>query len=250
MTIQSGVGARFLVDEYNLSGGVGSLQRLYMEVGQFVTTTVQDGGMRRTPTTRHGAIDFQAFFDDAAGGTHPVLSTVPTADRIVSYLHRATRGAPAWAEVAKQTSYVPGLGPNGELKIDVATVANGYGLELGHTLTAGVENSTGTESLAGVDDTETAASTSFGLQAFLHVTAFTGTSVDIVIQDSDDDAATDPYVDLTGGSFTTVSAVGSERIQTGRAQTVKRWLRVDLSGTYSDLDFTVVVIRNPTTVNF
>ena len=70
----------------------------------------------------------------------------------------ATRGAPAWSEVAKQTSYAPTVAATGELRIDVATIANGYGLELGHTLTAGIENSTGTEALAGVDDTETAAS--------------------------------------------------------------------------------------------
>jgi len=252
MTITSGVGGRFFLDAIDLSGNVGMLTRMLMEAGQQNTTTVQDEGIARTPTLRHGAMDWRGYFDDDAdaGGPHAALSSLPTTDRQASYFHRATLGAPAWAMIAKQASHALDRSSSGELHVDVATVANGFGLELGHSLTAGKQNSTGAENLTGFDDTEVAADTNFGLQAFLHVFAFTGTSVDIQIQDSDDDGSVDPYVDLTGGSFTTVTAVGTERIATGRTQAVKRWLRVELAGTYSNLDFAVVVVRNPVAVQF
>jgi len=247
MAITSGVGGRFFLDAVDLSGNAGMLNRLMMEAGQQNTTTIQDGAMARTATLRHGALDWRGYFDDA--GPHAALSSLPATDRQVSYYHRATLGAPVWAMIAKQVTHSQDVN-NGELHVDVTTIANNYGLELGHSLTAGKQNSTGAENLTGYDDTEVAADTNFGLQAFLHVFTFAGTSVDIQIQDSDDDGSVDPYADVTGGSFTTVTATGTERIATGRTQAVKRWLRIELSGTYTNLDFAVSVIRNDTAVSF
>ena len=247
MAATSGIGGRFFLDAVDLSGNVGMLNRMSMNVGQQNTTTIQDEAMARTPTIRDGAMDWRGYFDDA--GPHAALSTIPSTDRQAGYFHRATLGAPAWVMIAKQVSHSQDV-TNGELHVDVSTVANSYGLELGHSLAAGKQNSTGAENLTGFDDTEVAADTNFGLQAYLWVFAFTGTSVDIQIQDSDDDGSVDPYADVTGASFTTVTGTGTERIQTGRTQAVKRWLRVELTGTYSNLDFAVAVVRNEVSTVF
>jgi len=250
MTITSGVGGRLFVDEHNISGSTATMRRLMMDLGVQNTTTIQDEATRRTPTIRHGAIDVTALWDTDAGQAEPVLRTLPNADRALSYHHRATRGAPAWFMIGKQITYSPNVANTKDLTIDVQAVANNYGLELGRSLTAGEETIGAAGGLTGVDDLQAVGSTDFGLQAILHVTAFTGTSVDIAIQDSDDDGSGDPYADVTGATFTTVSAVGSERIATGATENVKRWLRAELSGTFTSVTFAVAVNRNPVAVVF
>jgi hypothetical protein len=98
-----------------------------------------------------------------------------------------------------------------------------------------------------------AASTTFGLQAYLHVFAFTGTDVTIKLQESSDNAATDAYADVTGGGFTAVtSAPFSQRIATSSVQTVKRYLRpVFIStGGFTALDFAIQVVKNSVAPNF
>lgn len=244
MAIASGIGARMFVGSTDLSGNVGQLTRMTQDQAQFDVTTISDEAFRRVGLVRHGMIDWRGFFDDNSdSGTspHDTLRALPTTDIVATYLHRATRGAPAWSCVAKQVTHTLDRAQAGELYVDVNTVANGWGLELGDALTAGAENATGAANLAGVDN---GAATSEGLSAYLHVLAFTGTSVDIDIQQSSDDGSGDAYADLV--SFTTVTGVGSERIATAFGVTVEQWLRVQLSGTFSNLDFVVTVHRNTT----
>jgi hypothetical protein len=54
---------------------------------------------------------------------------------------------------------------------------------------------------AGVSST-TGAATTFGVSAYLQVTAFTGTDATITLHSSSDDGATDAYSAITGGAFT------------------------------------------------
>ena len=95
-----------------------------------------------------------------------------------------------------------------------------------------------------------AASTSFGAQFYLHVTAFTGTDVTIKIQDSADDSS---FTDLTAGAFTSVtSGPQSQRIQTARNATVRRYLRVATAttGGFTSVSFVVTAVKNTVTVNY
>ena len=114
----------------------------------------------------------------------------------------------------------------------------------------GVEDATGLTWT--VNGTASIASGSgFGLQAYLHVFAFTGTSATIKLQHSADDAAADAYSDITGGAFTQVTAAPtSERIQTARDLAVDRYLRVVTTGTFTELVFAVSVAVNKTEVTF
>lgn len=250
MAIESGLGARLLVDEFNVSGSTASIGGVRMTMAQIDRTTIDLSAMARLNGKRSGGFDVTSLFDDAAGGSHPVLSTMPTTDRQVSYLHDADRGAAAFACLAKQTLFVPNRTTEGALEIGTSVEANATGVEGGRSLTAGVENSTGAENLTGVDELGAAGSTNFGLQAYLHVISFTGTSVTVTIQDSDDDGSGDAYAAVTGAAFTAASAVGTERIATGRTENVKRWLRLNLAGTYSDVDLAVVVVRNHVSTPF
>lgn len=245
MTVSSGVGGRGFLDEYNLSDNVTSIARLEASSDQLVKTVLSDEAQRRLPGRNQGFLQLMSNFDDATGKSHDALTDFPasSANRILTYLHRATRGAVGISIYGLQQQLAYVVSENGDLNLNASLVGNGFGLEMGHTLTAGLETSTGAESLAGVDDGAGAA-TDFGLQAYLHVTAFTGTSVDISIEDSDDNGSGDAYAAVPGAAFTTVTGPTFERIQTSRTTNVKEWLRVDLSGTYTNLALVVVVIPN------
>ncbi len=91
-----------------------------------------------------------------------------------------------------------------------------------------------------VDD---GSSSAFGLQAYLQVTAFTGTDVTVKLQDS-----TDNWADLSGAAFAATTAAGtSQRIATSNAATVNRYLRVALttSAGFTSATIAVAYNRNP-----
>src|SRR6266540_1571321 len=88
------------------------------------------------------------------------------------------------------------------------------------------------------------ASSAFGLQAYLQVFAFTGTSVTVKLQESSDNAVGDPYADVVGGAFTAATGITSQRIETTRSLTVKRYLRVVTTGVFSNAVFAVMVAKN------
>jgi hypothetical protein len=92
-------------------------------------------------------------------------------------------------------------------------------------------------------------STLFGLQAYVQVFSFTGTSCTITIQESSDNGA-DTYANVTGGAFTAATGRTTQRIQTSRTQTIERYLKVTTSGTFSECTFVVLVNRNPVAVNY
>jgi hypothetical protein len=93
---------------------------------------------------------------------------------------------------------------------------------------------------------DTAASASFGGQAYLQVFApFTGTDVTVKIQDSADNAT---FADVAGFSFTQITggAPSAERIALGNTATLRRYLRATTvtTGGFSSLAFSVNVIKN------
>lgn len=402
MAKASGLGARLFVDGFNISGDVGSIGGLTGSAAELDVTGIDKAAKERLLGLRDGGIEFSAFWNPgpAADAAHAVLKTLPTADRVVTYAHRALLGAPAASMVGKQMNYDAERAQDGALAVDVQALANGYGREWGTLLTAGTEvatnsltgqsagfeggigtwaaltNSsvaysteqarTGTGSLAiaavaggdasarhiisstsgfpatpgrsyllqgwlraatsartvrmrvswydsggflvsattsgdVTDSTSTwtlstsvvvapataafaqigvvvtaaggaaevhyvddvsfipqpagldlgTGSTAFGLQAYLHVTAFTGTDATVTLQGSSDDAA-DAYANITGGAFTSVSAIGSQRIQTARDLTVERYIRpvVTTTGGFSALSYVVSVVRNDVAVVF
>jgi hypothetical protein len=176
-----------------------------------------------------------------------VLRTLPLTDRTLSVALAATLGADAASLVAKQGNYDGTRAADGMLTMAVQAMANGFGLEWGRLLTAGKRTDSTATNGTGVDST---ASTAFGLQAYLHIFAFTGTSVTVKLQESSDNGGTDPYADVVGGAFTAAAAIGTQRIQTARNQTVKRWLRVVTTGTFSNVIFSVSVAKNEVSVTF
>lgn len=243
----SGLGDNLYVAGYNLSGDIGSLSRIGGGPATLETTGIDKSAHERIGGRRDGAIEYMAFFNDATGQAHPRLSTLPTADAITSYFRGTTLGNPAASCVAKQINYDGTRAADGAFTFTVSAQSNGYGIEWGRMLTAGRRQDTSATNGTSVDFT---AASSFGLQAYLHVFSFTGTSCTVKIQESSDNGAGDAFADVTGGAFSAATGVTSERIATASGLSVERYLRVVTTGTFSECTFAVQVTRNDTAVVF
>lgn len=248
MAKQSGLGDNLYVAGYDLSGDIGSLGRIGGGPAALEVTGIDKSGFERIGGLRDGAIEFTAWFNPTTDRAHDRFSTLPTTDQIVTYARGTALGGQAAAMVAKQVNYDGNRGDDGAFTLEVQALANGYGLEWGRQLTAGKRTDSSATNGSSVDFGS--GSTAFGLQAWLHVFAFTGTSVTVKLQESSDDGSGDAFADVTGGGFTAATGVTSQRIETARGQTVERYLRVVTTGTFSDAVFAVMVARNDTSVVF
>lgn len=246
MAKRSGLGSVLYYDGYDLSGDKQAFN-IASPMAPIDVTPINKSAVERIGGRRDGSMSSVSFFNPATGQAHDVESALLLTDRIYTIGLGATIGSPAAMLVAKQIGYDPTRTAEGELTFSLEAQGNGYGLEWGELLTAGTRTDTGATNGASLD---LAASTAFGAQFYLHVTAFTGTDVTIKIQDSADDAS---FADLTAGAFTSVTAgPQSQRIQTARNATVRRYLRVATvtTGGFTSVSFVVSAMKNTFTVNY
>lgn len=245
MAKQSGLGDNLYVAGYDLSGDIGSLDTISGGFDTIDDTAIDKYGMERLMGIRSGEIKYTAFFNDAIGQSHPRLKLLPTADQITTYCRGTTLGKPAASLNAKQINYDGKRTNKGELTFEIDAQSNTTSLEWCTQLTAGKRTDGSASNGTGVDFS---ASSAFGIAAYLHVFAFTGTSVTVKIQESSDDAVGDAYADVVGGAFTAATGVTSQRIQTATNLSVERWLRVVTTGVFSNAIFSVSVCRYLTAV--
>jgi hypothetical protein len=240
MTKASGLGDNLYLGGYNLSGDVGSLEKVSGGVAILDVTGINKAAMERIGGLRDGGIDFTAFFNPSAGQEHARLSTLPTTDVSLMYCRGTTLGNPAACLVAKQVNYDITRAADGMLTCKVSAVANAFGLEWAELLTAGVRTDTAATNGASIDG---AAATSFGWQAYLQAFTLTGTSCTVTIQDSADNAA---FANVTDGAFTAFTVAGAQRIASSSSTaTLRRYVRVVTSAS-----FAVTIVRNSVAVTF
>jgi hypothetical protein len=242
MPKQSGLGNNLYIDEYDLSGDAGSIQQLACPMEVQVVTGIRKFAPERIGLRHDGLINVGTFFNKdntaSAEGAHTILKGRPTTDRIVTYAIGTSIGSPAASLVTKQVTYDGNREANGAFTFSVNSQANGYGLEWGELLTAGLRTDTTATNGTSRDFT---ASTSFGWAAYLHMQAFTGTNVTVTIQDSADKSA---WANLSGGGFTQLTARGKERIESATATaTVRRYVRAITSGTFTSVTFSVNFVK-------
>lgn len=242
MAKQVGLGDNFYLDNYNVSGDVGSIESISGGPTPEDMTGIDKFAFERQGTLRDGSMKWRSFFNPAVGASHEKFAQIPTVDVMASYFRGTAIGNPAASMIAKQSTYAATRGVDASLAFDVEALGNGYGLEWGLQLTPGVRTDTVATNGTGLDN---GASTAFGLQAYLHVFAFAGTSVIVKLQDSPDNAA---WSDVANGTFGAIAAAGSGiRIATPNNQSVARWLRVITgAGTFTSIAYAVNVVRNAT----
>ena len=248
MAKQSGLGDRLFYNGYNLSNDIKAVTRIAAPSALLERTGIDKSAHERGYGLADGEISFDSYFNDAAGKAHPVLR-VAGSGVLVTYFRGAALGSPAASLVAHKVNFAMPRSADGDLLQNVQALAgSGYPLEWGKQLTAGPANATGAANTTGVDfgDDIRATSSAFGLAAYLHVFAFTGTDATITIQESSDDASADAYAGVTGGAFTQITTGPvTERIETSLTQTVEQYLRLAIttSAGFSNLDYAVMIIR-------
>lgn len=235
---QSGLGDRFLVGGYNLSGDVGSIQRVAGGPAALDLTDITQSGYGRAGGLRTGGMDWSCWFDKQAGQSHLVLGALPRTDVAVTYLRGSGIGRPAASCIGKQIDYSGARAQDGSFPLSCSVESNGYGLEWGNQLSSGIQTDTTGTNGASYDGL---AATAFGGQFYLHVLALTGTNVVVKIQDSANNSV---WADLSGAAFTSATGIGSERITISNAATVRQYLRVVTSGTFTSATFVVNGVRN------
>ncbi len=248
MAKQSGLGDQLYLSGYDLSGDVGSINTISGSFETLDVTSIDKSAFERLAGKRTGTLEFSTFFnDDTIGDSeHTALKGLPNTDVIATY-HRGTAlGAPAVGCIGKQVNYDWSRGNDGGLTSSVQILSNGYGLEWGVAGTAGKRTDTSATSPAtGIDTT---ASASFGAQAYLQVFAFTGTSVTVKIQDSADNSS---FADISPSlTFAAATAKGAQRVSVANGTTLRRYLRVVTTGTFSNAVFAVVIVKNTAAVTF
>jgi hypothetical protein len=234
---QSGLGSRFLVGGYDLSGNIQALDSVKCGTVLLPGTDITQEAQARIPSLRDGSLGFTVFFD--AGNAHPVLSALPVADELMTaLLPPLSVGSTAACLNAKQIGYDGDRGTDGSLMLKVAGQGSGYALEWGAQLTPGLRTDTADTDGTALDN---GAATDFGAQGYLQLTAFTGTSVTVEVEHSADDATWSSLIAFTAQT----AAPATQRLAVANTATVDRYLRVITSGTFTSATFAVVVNRNP-----
>jgi hypothetical protein len=242
----SGLGDNFYLAGYDMSGDIGSIS-LSGGPATLDVTGIDKSAHERIGGLRTGSMSWKAFFNAGLGLTHDKLAALPTADVHCMYMRGTTLGNPAACQVSKQINYDGTRGDSGEFTFSVEAQCNGFGLEWGQQLTAGKRTDTAATLGTSIDTTASAA---FGAQAYLQAFSLTGTDVTVKVQDSADNIT---FADVTGLSFTQLTAgPATERLATTSAATIRRYLRAVTvtTGGFSSLTFSVVVVKNATTVAF
>jgi hypothetical protein len=241
---QAGLGDNLYLSGWDLSGDTGSVDTIGCPRGTVDVTGIDKYAFERIYTHRDGTMEYTSFFDDAAGAAHLAHRGLPRTDVTVTYCRGTALGASAACMVGKQVGYDPTRGADGSLTLKVSVPANGYGLEWGRLATAGIRLDTGATNGTAIDN---GAASANGLQAYLHVFAFTGTDATVTIQESADNGGADPFAAVVGGVFAAVTtAPGTQRIATSNTLAVERYLRVvtTTAAGFTVLRFAVVIVRN------
>lgn len=245
MAKETGLGDLMFIGGVDVSGDVGSLGRVGGGNEPLPLTGINKSAYERGGGVRDGSMEYTAWFNST--GIHVTLAALPTTDQVTTYVRGGAVGAPAASIIAKQLNYDGKRGDDGSLVFEVNVVANGFGLLWGESMSAGLRTDGSATNGAGLDN---AASSAFGLEMFVHLTAFTGTSVTVKLQHSNDNGGGDPYVDITGATTTAMSVVGAESAFTATGLTVRQWVRAVTTGTFSNAVFLVNFARNRSATSF
>lgn len=245
MTKQGGLGSALIIGGTDLSGDISSLDTISGGPAPLDVTSIRSSAPERIGGLRNGDLQFTSWFDPAVGASHPVLSALPTADVVSTAIVGPTFavGGPVVSLIGKQLNYDGTRGADGSFSFKVEMQSNGFGLEWGELLTAGFRTDTSATNGTSRDET---AGTLFGAQAYLQLTALTGTDVTVKVQHSTDNTT---FTDLI--AFTQVTTAGSGQ-RVAATGTVNRYVRVATvtTGGFTSATFAVQFTRNLTSVSF
>lgn len=235
MAKQSALGSAFWLGSADLSGDIGAVNTIETARAVLDVTAIDKSAPERIPGLRDGSLAFSSFWNASAGAAHLTLSAMPRTDVIATVGIGAASGAVGQAAaslVAKQINYAPTRGQDGSLIASVSASANGYPLEWGELLTTG-KQTFASGSLNGTSIDLGATDTAFGAAAILHVFSLGSGTPTVTVADSANDS-TFAALSPTSLAFSPTGA-SVERLQTGPTATIRRYVRIQVTGTYTNL---------------
>lgn len=241
MSKQNGLNSRLYLGGDDLSGDI---QSVAISGGPALldVTDITQSAVSRLGGERDGKINIVSYWDPVLA--HPVLSQLPTTDQIVTYATAPAIGAPACSLNGLQINYDGTRGTDGSYTFAVEAQADGFGLEWGVLLTPGMRTDATATAASSANSFDTLASASFGGQAYLHVNAFSGTSVTVAIWDSADNST---FAAVSSFAFTAATTASTQqRISVINTATIRRYVAVATTGTFSSAQFAVQLTKNAT----
>lgn len=236
MSKSTGIGSRFFLGGYDVSGDVGALQGANLTRTVLDVTGLDKSAMERIGGLADGEISYNGFWNVADDALHEAASSLPSTDRHAMYCHGVTVGAAAAALVGKQINFNATRGQDGSLVTAAQAQASaGVPLEWGVLLTTGKQTFASAANGASIDNGGASAS---GAAAYLQVFSVGSGTVEVDVQDSADDAA---FAAITGLEFTGASARAVERLEVSGA--VRQYVRVAVAGTFTNAVIAVAFKR-------
>lgn len=238
MPKESGLGDRLYVGGFDLSGDIGSLGNIGGGPAVLDVTSINVSAFEKIGGLIDGRFEYSAWLNLDSGRAHSRFSTLPGGSQVLTYGRGATLGAPGAGIVGKQIDYAGKRANDGAMSFDISTqVADGFAVEWGEQGTAGLRTDTAATNGPSLDGL---AASAFGLRAYLHVVAFTGTSCTVTVQDSADNAT---FAAVSGAVFTAATGITAQRIATTPTAAVRRYLRVVTAGTFTSVTLHVLLVR-------
>ena len=237
----TGMGSKLFLDGINITGQVGAIDTLAAPLSVGVCTDISQLGFARQGLLRDGLLEFSSTWLNA-DGAHTKLDDLPTVDVSAVVAMPAGVGNIMARLGAKQVNYDMDRPEDGSLNTKVQCVgSDGLGLEYGIQLSAGDEDFTGTAQTASTDN----AVATTGGALFVVCTEFTGTTLDVDLQQSTDDGAGDAFANIDASASLTVTVEGSQRSTIGAAVGVERYVRANISGTFTTATLLIGYTRGP-----
>lgn len=247
----TGLGDNYYVGGYDLSGATNALNKISGTIGQIDVTDITQSGHHRLNGIRDGVIEWTSLFDTSASGAHTALSALPTSDVITTYFRGTAVGNPAASLNSKQVNYDPTRTNTGEITFAVQAVGQGYGIEWGTQLTAGIRTDTAATTgtfydLTGFYPAPVTFPISFGAQAYLQVFSFTGTDATVKIQHCATSGGV--YSDLIAFTQITSTTPQAQRVTVSNTTTVNEFIKITTitTGGFTSLKFAVMMNVNLT----
>ncbi|HSW43158.1 MAG TPA: hypothetical protein VLM76_11675 [Patescibacteria group bacterium] len=247
MSKRTGIGSRLYIDGNDVSGNIGSIGTIAATRALLDQTDITQHAMDRGPGLGDGQMTYLAWWDGTpVTGAHQVLRGLRNRG-IVSICHGVTLGSPVASLLSDQVDYSIARSPDATLAATIDMQASGgVPLEWGVLLTSSGSEPRQTVASAGngsdVDLTDV--STAFGATLYVHVLSLSGTSVTVKVQD----AATLPtYADVAGLTTTAITPAGAptaQRAATGPTATIRRFVRIVTTGTFTNAVIVAAFVRN------
>lgn len=231
MAKQSGLGDNLIIDGFNVSGDVGSIDTIEGARAVQELTGLDKYAKERGLLVSDSKMEFTAYFNPP--GSHQQFSALPQGDRLATYCRGTGLGFPAVTLTAKQTDYQGTRGDDGSLTFKVPLVgADGEPMTWGEQLTDGQETftagaSTGSKDLGAVGT---------NVALIVHVMEFTGTDITITFEESSDDGAGDAWSPISGATAT-LTDNGAVKFL---APLTEQFIRATISGTFTTADLMIV----------